>query len=69
MFTGFIPSDEVWGYVAAADVFVAPATADFNIAPYEALALGRKVVVSDELELGGLAWQPAAGCTRVRQRC
>ncbi len=59
VFTGFIPNEEVWDYFAAADVFVAPATADFNIAPYEALALGRKVVLSDELELE--EWIAASG--------
>jgi glycosyltransferase involved in cell wall biosynthesis len=50
-FVGYVDQEVVWDYYAAADVFVAPAAADFNIAPYEALALGRKVVVSDELEV------------------
>ncbi len=51
IFTGYLDQNRVWDYFAAADVFVAPAAGDFNIAPYEALALRRKVVVSAELEI------------------
>jgi glycosyltransferase involved in cell wall biosynthesis len=51
VFTGYLDDAVVWHYYAAADLFVTPATADYNIAPYEALALGRKVVVSTELEI------------------
>jgi len=51
IFTGYLGQDVVWDYYAAADVFVAPAVGDFNIAPYEALALGRKVVLAVDLEI------------------
>lgn len=49
-FVGFIPDKELWDYFASCDVFATPAYADFDIAPYEALALGRKVVWSIEME-------------------
>ena len=49
-FMGYVPEDELWALYARADVLAAPAMADFNIAPYEALAMGRKVVWSDEME-------------------
>jgi len=49
-FLGFIPEGDLWDHYAACDLFVTPAWADFNIAPYEALALGRKVVWSTEME-------------------
>ncbi len=49
-FLGFIPEGDLWDHYTACDLFVTPAWADFNIAPYEALALGRKVVWSTEME-------------------
>lgn len=49
-FVGFIKEEELWDYYAACDVFASPAWADFDIAPYEALALGKKVVWSTEME-------------------
>jgi glycosyltransferase involved in cell wall biosynthesis len=50
IFLGYLPEAEVWDYYASGDVFVAPATADFILTPYEALVLNRKVVVSADLE-------------------
>lgn len=49
-FVGFIPDDQLWDYYAMCDVFATPAWADFDITPYEALALGRPVVWSTEME-------------------
>jgi glycosyltransferase involved in cell wall biosynthesis len=60
-FLGYLPEGEVWDYYASADVFVAPATADFILTPYEALALNRKVVVSEDLEFE----QSLVDCGRV----
>lgn len=53
VFAGFIGENELASYYAASDLFLAPATADFNIAPYEAVARGLQTVVSDELEIEG----------------
>jgi glycosyltransferase involved in cell wall biosynthesis len=50
-FMGYIPEEELWDYLAACDVFVHPNWADFAIAPYEALALQKKVVWSSEMEM------------------
>src|SRR5207249_4664609 len=50
-FLGYIPEDELPDYLVACDVFVHPNWADFAISPYEALALGRKVVWSSEMEV------------------
>jgi glycosyltransferase involved in cell wall biosynthesis len=49
IFTGHVKDDELWDYYAACDVFVTPAWAEFDIAPYEALALQKKVVWSSEM--------------------
>lgn len=51
MFVGFIPDEELWDYIGACDVFVSLDLADFDIAPLEALALGKKVVLTGEMEL------------------
>ena len=50
-FMGYIPEEELWDYYAGCDVFVHPFQGDFCIAPYEALALQKKVVVTKEMEL------------------
>jgi len=50
-FVGFIPEKELWDYYLCCDVFVQLDLADFNIAPFVALALGRKVVWSTEMEI------------------
>ncbi len=49
-FLGYVSEDELWQRYAAAHVFAAPAMADFNIAPYEALAMGCNVVWTTEME-------------------
>lgn len=50
-FVGYIPEKDLWDYYLCCDVFVQLDIADFNIAPYVALALGRKVVWSTEMEI------------------
>jgi glycosyltransferase involved in cell wall biosynthesis len=50
IFLGFVPDDKLWDYMATCDVFVCADWTDFDIAPYEALALGRRVVWSSEME-------------------
>lgn len=49
-FAGYIKEKELWDYYASCDVFVHMDIADFDIAPYEVLALGRKVIWSTEME-------------------
>lgn len=49
-FMGYIPEEELWDYYAGCDVFVHPFQGDFCIAPYEALALQKKVVLPKEME-------------------
>ena len=49
IFTGHVSDDELWDFYNACDVFATPAWADFDIAPFEALALGKKVVWSSEM--------------------
>lgn len=50
-FAGFVPETELIRYHSLAHVFAAPARADYNIAPYEALAAGCNVVITTEMEL------------------
>ena len=50
-FMGYIPEKELWDYYAGCDVFAHPFQGDFCLAPYEALALQKKVVVPKEMEL------------------
>lgn len=50
-FMGYIREEERRDYYACCDVFVHPNWADFAIAPYEALALQKKVVWSSEMEM------------------
>lgn len=49
-FAGYVPEERLADCYAGADVFAAPAMADFNIAPYEALAAGARVVWTTEME-------------------
>jgi glycosyltransferase involved in cell wall biosynthesis len=49
-FAGYVSDADLWPLIASARVFAAPAMADFNIAPYEAMALGCNVVWTDEME-------------------
>jgi glycosyltransferase involved in cell wall biosynthesis len=50
VFLGFVPDDELWDYMATCDIFVCADWTDFDIAPYEALAFGRRIVWSSEME-------------------
>lgn len=50
-FVGFIPDDDLPIWYARADVFLLAEWADFDIAPYEALARGCVVVCSTEMEI------------------
>jgi glycosyltransferase involved in cell wall biosynthesis len=50
LFVGFIKEEDLLDYYSACDVFVHPNWAEFAIAPYEALALQKKVVWSSEME-------------------
>ena len=50
-FVGHIKEEELWDFYANCDVFVHPFWREFSIAPYEALALQRKVVWSSEMEI------------------
>jgi len=50
IFTGFIPDSELFDYYAACDVFAFPSWTSSGITPYEALALGRKVVWTSEAD-------------------
>ena len=50
-FVGVIKEENLWDYYATCEIFVHPNWADFAIAPYEALALNKKVVWSTEMEI------------------
>jgi glycosyltransferase involved in cell wall biosynthesis len=50
VFAGYVPDEQLWDFYATSDVFVTPALADFNIAPYEAIALRCRVVWSSEMD-------------------
>lgn len=49
-FLGFIPDSELFDYYAACDVFAFPSWTSSGITPYEALALGKKVVWTSEAD-------------------
>jgi glycosyltransferase involved in cell wall biosynthesis len=49
-FAGFVPEHDLWRSYSQAKVFAAPAMADFVIAPYEAMAMGARVVWTTEME-------------------
>ncbi len=50
-FVGFIKEEELWDYYAGCDVFAHPDWLTSAIAPYEALALQKKVVWSSDMEV------------------
>ncbi len=50
-FIGYVPDAILWDYMHGCDVFMSLDLADFDIAPLEALALGSRVIWSDEMEL------------------
>lgn len=56
-FAGYIPEEQLWDYYAGCDLFTSLDRAEFDITPYEALALQKKVVLSTEMELDGLLAQ------------
>ena len=49
-FLGFIPDAELFDYYAACDVFAFPSWTTSGITPYEALAVGKKVVWTTEAD-------------------
>jgi glycosyltransferase involved in cell wall biosynthesis len=49
-FLGFIPDAELFDYYAACDVFAFPSWTTSGITPYEALAVGKKVVWTSEAD-------------------
>jgi glycosyltransferase involved in cell wall biosynthesis len=49
-FLGFIPDSELFDYYAACDVFGFPSWTTSGITPYEALAVGKKVVWTSEAD-------------------
>jgi glycosyltransferase involved in cell wall biosynthesis len=49
-FAGYVPESQLWSLFASARVLAAPAMADFIIAPYEAMAMGARVVWTTEVE-------------------
>jgi len=50
-FVGFIPERDLWDFYGCCDVFVHPNWADHALAPYEALAMQKKVVWTTEMEM------------------
>lgn len=50
IFLGYIPEDELFDYYSACDVFAFPSWTSSGITPYEALALGKKVVWTSEAD-------------------
>jgi glycosyltransferase involved in cell wall biosynthesis len=51
-FIGFIPEEELYSYYAAADLFASIDWADYRITAYESLAVGTKVLLSNETDFG-----------------
>ena len=49
-FAGFIPDSELFDYYATCDVFAFPSWTTSGITPYEALAVGKKVVWTSEAD-------------------
>ena len=50
IFLGFVPEEKLLDYYATCDLFVHPNWADYAISVYEALATGRKVLCTTEME-------------------
>ena len=49
-FLGFVPEKKLFNYYAKADLFISIDWADYRITSYEALAMGTKVILSNETE-------------------
>ena len=47
---GFIPDEKIYDYYSWADLFVSIDWTDFRITSYEAMAMGTKVLLSDETD-------------------
>lgn len=54
IFIGFVEEDYLWDYYDSCDLFLHLDLADFDIAPLEALAIGAKVVWSNEMDIPNL---------------
>jgi len=50
LFLGFVPEEKLFDYYATCDLFVHPNWAEYAISVYEALAMGCKIVCSNEME-------------------
>lgn len=50
IFLGYIPEDELFDYYASCDVFAFPSWTTSGITPYEALAVGKKVIWTSEAD-------------------
>ena len=50
-FIGYIPDIDLWDYYSMCDVFLQLDVADFNIVFYEALCLGKKIILSVDTEI------------------
>ena len=48
---GFIPDEKIYDYYSWADLFISIDWADFRITSYEAMAMGTKVLLSDETDV------------------
>jgi glycosyltransferase involved in cell wall biosynthesis len=50
IWTGFLAGEDKWGALAAADIFVLPSHSEnFGMAVVEAMAVGRPVIVTDQV--------------------
>jgi glycosyltransferase involved in cell wall biosynthesis len=56
-FAGYVPDAELPALMASCDLFVQLDVADWDIVGYEALALGRKVLFSDDAEIDPFVWR------------
>ena len=50
IFLGFVPEEKLLDYYATCDLFVHPNWADYAITAYEALAMGKKLLCTEEME-------------------
>jgi glycosyltransferase involved in cell wall biosynthesis len=50
-FLGYVPESEVYPLTAVSDVYLSLDVADFDISPYEALAMKRKIIWSSEMDM------------------
>jgi glycosyltransferase involved in cell wall biosynthesis len=50
-FLGYVPENEVYPLTAASDVYLSLDVADFDISPYEAFAMKRKIIWSSEMDM------------------